>query len=334
MLKSLLTGLRGRVAMQAEIIALRHQLIVFQRTQKPKRIMLKGIDRCLWVWLSRLWSGWQSSLIMVKPETVIRWHHQGFRWYWTWKVRHGQSGRPRVPKETRDLIRIMSRENPLWGAPRIHSELLKLGFRIAQASVAKYMVRNPKPPSQTWRTFLTNHVSQLVSVDFFTVHTVWFEILFVFIVLAHDRRRVIHFNVTAHPTAEWTAQQMLEAFPYDTAPEYLLRDRDRIYGQEFCKQVEVMNIKEVLSAPRSPWQRAYVERVIGSIRRECLDHVIVVDEESLRRTLRSYFSYYHRSRLHLSLDKDSPDSRSVQSVGRVIAFPEVGGLHHRYERVA
>jgi len=320
--------------MQAEIIALRHQLIVFQRTQKPKRIMLKGIDRCLWVWLSRLWSGWQSSLIMVKPETVIRWHHQGFRWYWTWKVRHGQSGRPRVPKETRDLIRIMSRENPLWGAPRIHSELLKLGFRIAQASVAKYMVRNPKPPSQTWRTFLTNHVSQLVSVDFFTVHTVWFEILFVFIVLAHDRRRVIHFNVTAHPTAEWTAQQMLEAFPYDTAPEYLLRDRDRIYGQEFCKQVEVMNIKEVLSAPRSPWQRAYVERVIGSIRRECLDHVIVVDEESLRRTLRSYFSYYHRSRLHLSLDKDSPDSRSVQSVGRVIAFPEVGGLHHRYERVA
>jgi putative transposase len=286
MLKSLLTGLRGRVAMQAEIIALRHQLIVFQRTQKPKRIMLKGIDRCLWVWLSRLWSGWQSSLIMVKPETVIRWHHQGFRWYWTWKVRHEQSGRPRVPKETRDLIRIMSRENPLWGAPRIHSELLKLGFRIAQASVAKYMVRNPKPPSQTWRTFLTNHVSQLVSVDFFTVHTVWFEILFVFIVLAHDRRRVIHFNVTAHPTAEWTAQQMLEAFPYDTAPKYLLRDRDRIYGQEFCKQVEVMNIKEVLSAPRSPWQRAYVERVIGSIRRECLDHVIVVDEESLRRTLR------------------------------------------------
>jgi transposase InsO family protein len=172
------------------------------------------------------------------------------------------------------------------------------------------------------------------SVDFFTVHTVWFEILFVFVVLAHDRRRVVHFNVTGHPTAEWTAQQMLEAFPFDTASKYLLRDRDRIYGEEFRKQVEVMNIKEVLSAPRSPWQRAYVERVIGSIRRECLDHVIVFDEESLRRTLRSYFCYYHRSRLHLSLDKDSPDSRSVQSVGRVIAFPEVGGLQHRYERVA
>jgi putative transposase len=266
MLNSLLIGLRGQAAMQAEIIALRHQLTVFQRTQKPKRIMLNGIDRCLWVLLSRLWSGWRSALIMVKPETVIGWHHQGFRRYWTWKVRHGRSGRPRVPKETRDLIRIMSRENPLWGAPRIHSELLKLGVRISQASVAKYMVRNPKPPSQTWRTFLTNHVSQLVSVDFFTVHTVWFEILFVFVVLAHDRRRVVHFNLTGHPTAEWTAQQMLEAFPFDTAPKYLLRDRDRIYGEEFRKQVEVMNIKEVLSAPRSSWQRAYVERVIGSIR--------------------------------------------------------------------
>ena len=222
MLNSLLIGLRGQAAMQAEIITLRHQLTVFQRTQKPKRIMLNGIDRCLWVLLSRLWSGWRSALIMVKPETVIGWHHQGFRWYWTWKVRHGRSGRPRVPKETRDLIRIMSRENPLWGAPRIHSELLKLGVRISQASVAKYMVRNPKPPSQTWRTFLTNHVSQLVSVDFFTVHTVWFEILFVFVVLAHDRRRVVHFNVTGHPTAEWTAQQMLEAFPFDTAPKYFV----------------------------------------------------------------------------------------------------------------
>jgi putative transposase len=228
----------------------------------------------------------------------------------------------------------MSRENPIWGAPRIHSELMKLDIKISEASVAKYMVRPPKPPSQTWRTFLKNHVSQLASVDFFTVHTIWFEVLFVFIVLTHDRRRVVHFNVTAHPTAEWTALQMLEAFPFDTAPRYLLRDRDRIYGQEFRNQVAVMNIKEVLSAPRSPWQRAYVERVIGSIRRECLDHVIVLSEESLRRTLRSYFSYYHRSRLHLSLERDSPESRSVQSIGRIVAFPQVGGLHHRYDRVA
>jgi len=207
-----------------------------------------------------LWSGWRSSLIIVKPETVIGWHRQGFRCYWTWKIRHGQPGRPCVAKETRNLIRVLSRDNPLWGAPRIHGELMKLGIKISEASVAKYMVRNPKPPSQTWRTFLGNHVSQLASVDFFTVHTVWFEILFVFIVLTHDRRRIVHFNVTAHPTAEWTALQIREAFPFDTAPRYLLRDRDRIYGQEFRVQMEVMNINEVLSAPRSPWhvQRAVV----------------------------------------------------------------------------
>jgi putative transposase len=333
-LSSLLTGLRGQAAVQAENIALRHQLTVLQRTHQTKRPVLKPRDRCLGVWLSRLWSNWRSALIIVKPETVIGWHRQGFRWYWTWKIRHGKPGRPQVPKDTRDLIRTMSRENPIWGAPRIHSELMKLGIQISEASVAKYMVRRRKPPSLTWRTFLDNHVSQLASVDFFTVHTVWFEVLFVFIVLAHDRRRIVHFNVTAHPTAEWTAQQMLEAFPFDTAPRYLLRDRDRIYGQEFRNQVAVMDINEVLSAPWSPWQRAYVERVIGSIRRECLDHMIVLNEESLRHTLRSYFSYYHRSRLHLSLERDSPESRPVQSVGRVVAFPEVGGLHHRYERVA
>jgi putative transposase len=333
-LSSLLTGFHGQAALQAENIALRHQLTVLQRNHKPNRTVLKASDRCLWVWLSRLWSNWRSALIIVKPETVIGWHRKGFRWYWTWKVRHGKPGRPLVPKGTRDLIRTMSRENPTWGAPRIHSELMKLGIQISEASVAKSMIRSRRPPSQTWRTFLDNHVSQLASVDFFTVHTVWFEVLFVFIVLVHDRRRIVHFNVTAHPTAEWTAQQMLEAFPFDTAPRYLLRDRDRTYGQEFRKQVSVMNIKEVLSAPRSPWQRAYVERVIGSIRRECLDHLIVLNQESLRRTFRSYLSYYHRSRLHLSLERDTPESRPVQSIGRVVAFPEVGGLHHRYERVA
>jgi len=221
-----------------------------------------------------------------------------------------------------------------WGAPRIHSELLKLGIKISEASVAKYMVRHPKPPSQTWRTFLKNHATQLASMDFFTVPTALFRILFVFIVIQHDRRRLVHFNVTAHPTAEWTARQILEAFPFDLAPKYLLRDRDRIYGHAFREQVAVMQIKEVLGAPRSPWQRAYVERVIGSIRRECLDHVIVLDEEGLRRVLAAYIRYYHKSRLHLSLEKDSPDPRSVQSVGKIVAIPEVGGLHHRYERRA
>jgi transposase InsO family protein len=334
MLSSLLRSLRTQAATQAEILALRHQLVVLQRTHNRKRLILHRADRWLWVWLSQLWTGWRSALIIVKPETVLSWHRQGFRRYWTWKVRHGCTGRPCVSKETRNLIRSLSRDNPLWGAPRIHGELLKLGIDVSQASVAKYMVRHPRPSSQNWRTFLTNHVSQLVSVDFFTVHTIWFEVLFVFVVLAHDRRRIVHFNVTAHPTAEWTAQQIVEAFPFDSAPQYLLRDRDRIYGYEFCRQVEMMGIKEVLSAPRSPWQQGYVERVIGSIRRECLDHVIVFNETSLRRTLRSYLRYYHRSRLHLSLDKDSPDSRSVQTIGNVVAIPEVGGLHHRYERRA
>jgi transposase InsO family protein len=198
------------------------------------------------------------------------------------------------------------------------------------------MVRHPKPPSQTWRTFLDNHVKNLVSVDFFTVPTIRFQVLYVFLVLAHDRRRVVHFNVTAHPTAEWTAQQLREAFPFDQVPRYLLRDRDKIFGDTFREQVKDMKIEEVLSAPRSPWQRAYVERVIGSIRRECLDHVIVLGESSLRRTLSSYFSYYHQTRPHLSLEKDTPKPRPIQGpeLGRVVAMPQVGGLHHRYERRA
>ena len=198
------------------------------------------------------------------------------------------------------------------------------------------MVRGRKPPSQTWRTFLDNHLQQLVSIDFFTLPTIRFQVLYVFLVLAHDRRRILHFNVTARPTAEWTGQQLREGFPFDQIPRYLLRDRDAIFGKDFQEQVRDMGIHEVLSAPRSPWQRAYVERVIGSIRRECLDHVIVFHESSLRRTLACYFQYYHRSRTHLSLEKDSPEPRSIQppAMGRVVGLPQVGGLHHRYERRA
>jgi putative transposase len=230
----------------------------------------------------------------------------------------------------------MSRENPLWGVPRMHGELLKLGIDVGETSVSKYMVRQRKPPSQTWRTFLENHVKSLVSVDFFTVPTIRFEILYVFLVLAHERRRIIHFNVTTHPTAEWTAQQLWEAFPWDTSPHYLLRDRDRILGQDFVNEVEAMGIQQVLSAPRSPWQRAYVERVIGTIRRECLDHVIVFNERSLSRHLQGFLDYYHRRRTHLGLQKDAPEPRPIQSAerGQVISIPQVGGLHHRYERRA
>jgi transposase InsO family protein len=241
-----------------------------------------------------------------------------------------------VSKEIPQLIRKMSRENPLWGAPRIHGELLKLGIDIGETSVGKYIPRKRKPPSQTWQTFLENHVKTMVSIDFFTVPTIRFQVLYVFLALAHDRRRVVHFNVTAHPTAEWTAQQLREAVPFGQAPKYLLRDRDRIFGNEFTTQVADWGMEEVLSAPRSPWQRAYVERVIGAIRRECLDHVIVFNEASLYQHLKSFLTYYHASRTHLSLAKDSPEPRFVQPLesGAILAIPQVGGLDHRYERRA
>jgi transposase InsO family protein len=317
-----------------EILALRHQLGVLHRS--VKRPKLTPADRCLWAWLYEIWDEWRSGLFLVQPSTVIGWHRKGFRLFWTGQIRGGKPGRPAVPQEIRDLIRAMSRENLLWGAPRIHSELRKLGFDIAETSVSKYMIRHRRPPSQTWKTFLGNHVKSMVSVDFFTVPTIRFQILYVFLVLAHDRRRILHFAVTAHPTAEWTAHQLREAFPWDSAPRYLLRDRDRIFGPELVEQVKAMGIKQVLSAPRSPWQRAYVERVIGTIRRECLDHVIVFNRASLSRHLNRFLDYYHHSRCHLSLAKDTPESRPVQPPerGRVISIPQVGGLHHRYERRA
>ena len=229
--------------------------------------------------------------------------------------------------------------NPLWGAPRIHGELRKLGIEIAQATVGKYLGRNrrrPGPPSQTWRTFLANHVSQLASIDFFTVPTATFRVLFVFVVLAHDRRRIVHVNVTAHPTAAWTAQQLREAWPCDTAPRFLLRDRDAIYASDLRRTAAAMGLEEVLTAPRAPWQNPFVERVIGSLRRECLDHVIVWNERALRRHLQQYLGYYHQWRTHLSLDKDPPVPRANQtpSDGRIVAVPHLGGLHHHYERRA
>ena len=335
LLDTLFSFLRSRAALGLENLALRHQIGVLQRSTR-KRPKLTLMDRLLWAWLSQVWRDWRSALAIVQPKTVIAWHRRGFGLFWAWKIRRGQPGRPALPREVRDLIRRMCRENPTWGAPRIHGELLKLGINVGESSVSKYMVRSRKPPSQTWRTFLENHAKQLVSIDFFTVPTIRFQVLYVFLVLAHDRRRILHFNVTAHPTAEWTGQQLREAFPFEQGPRYLLRDRDAIFGEEFRRQVKDMGIHEVLSAPRAPWQRAYVERVIGSIRRECLDHVIVFHESSLRRTLASYFQYYHRSRTHLSLGKDSPEPRSIQppAMGRVVAVPQVGGLHHRYERRA
>jgi putative transposase len=257
LLANLSSILHSRAALQLENLALRHQIGVFLRSSR-KRSKLTLVDRLIWVWLSRIWSDWRSALAIVEPETVLAWHRKGFRLFWTWKVRHGQPGRPVISREVRDLIRKMCRENSSSGAPRIHGELLKLGIEIGESSISKYMVRSRKPPSQTWRTFLENHAQQLVSIDFFTVPTIRFQVLYVFLVLAHDRRRILHFNVTARPTAEWMGQQLREAFPFDQSPRYMLRDRDRIFGDDFREQVRDMDICEVLSAPRSPWQRAYV----------------------------------------------------------------------------
>ena len=326
--------LSGRCNLAFENLALRQQLAILKRTQKRPVISTK--DRLFWVWLSRIWSEWRASLLIVKPDTVIGWHRKGFRLFWTRLSRRKIGGRHSASSQIRALIKQMTQANPLWGAPRIHGELLKLGIDISERTVSRLMPKNRKPPSQTWRTFLDNHIREMVSIDFLTVPTATFRVLYVLVVLAHDRRRVVYFNVTEHPTAAWTAQQIIEAFPEDTAPRFLLRDRDQIYGEEFRRRVAGMRIEEVMTAPHSPWQSPYVERLIGSIRRECLDHVIVLGENNLRRILRSYIAYYHRTRTHLALSKDAPEPRAKQppDLGAVIEIAEVGGLHHRYERRA
>jgi putative transposase len=324
---------RSRASVQLEILALRHQLAVYQR--RPARPRVKVADRLLWAWLSRAWDGWRNVVVFVQPSTVIAWQRRWFRDHWA-RLSHSRSGRPAVAKGVRDLIRTMSTANPRWGSPRIVGELAKLGIHVAKATVEKYMVRPKKPPSPTWRAFLENHVKDLVSADFFVVPTVTFKVLFVFFVIAHARRRIVHFAVTEHPTAEWTAQQVVEAFPWEAAPRFLLRDRDAMYGPAFKVRVENLGIEEVLTAPRSPWQNPFAERLIGSIRRECLEQVIVLDERHLRRLLGQYVEHYHRWRCHRALDMDAPGHRPVQGPehGDVVAVAEAGGLYRHYERRA
>jgi transposase InsO family protein len=327
------SSLRSQRELALENLALRQQLAVLKRTTKRPRLI--HADRVFWVALSRLWPDWQNALILVKPETVIRWHRKGFKLYWTWKSR-SRGGRPRIDVEIRTLIGRMARENPTWGAPRIHGELRMLGLQVSEATVSRTMPRRTKPPSQSWRTFLRNHAQDLVSIDFFVVPTATFRILYVFLVLEHDRRGIVHFAVTEGPSAQWTGQQLVNAFPYDSAPKVLIRDRDKIYGAAFVRRVRAMGIEQVLTAPQSPWQNPYCERVIGTLRRECLDHVIVLGERHLRRILRQYLEYYHESRTHLALDKDAPEPREREAAdeGKVVALPMVGGLHHRYSRCA
>jgi hypothetical protein len=273
---------RRAASLHLEILALRHQLTVVNRSRR-RRTRFTSADRLLWAGLSRVWRGWRSALYIVRPDTVVAWHRRGFRLFWTWKSRR-RTGRPSVPADVRALIRELSTANPLWGAPRIHGELQKLGISVSQSTVATFMRRAPRPPSHTWRTFLTNHASQIMAADLFVVPSVTFQLLFVLVVLAHDRRRVVHVAVTRHPTAAWTAQQLRNAFPDHEAPRYLLHDRDSVFA-DVATTTAGMNIQTVRTAPRSPRQNAYVERVIGSIRRECLDHVIVVNASGLHRVL-------------------------------------------------
>jgi len=334
LLRSLGLICRGHRAVALENVALRQQLAVFRRT--VRRPQLRTRDRLFWVLLAQVWPEWRTALIVVQPDTVLRWHRQWLRRRWTQRSTHARPGRPGTAAAIRTLVDKMGAANPLWGAPRIHGELLKLGIAVSERTVSRLLRRHCRPPSQTWRTFLTNHVTSLVSMDFFTVPTLTGRVLFVLVLLTHHRRRIVHTAITEHPTAAWTAQQIIDAFPYDTTPRWLMRDRDAIYGDAFRRRVAGMGMTEVISAPSSPWQNPYAERLIGSIRRECLNHMIVFGERHLRGVLSAYLVYYHTARTHLALEKDAPTPRrvQVQTEGPVVAFAEVGGLHHRYERRA
>ena len=324
LLETILGSLKSRAELQLEVLALRQQLaMVAQRDRK--RLRFHPQERWFWILLYRLWPSCLQTLKVFQSDTLVRWHRKGFSFYLRFKSLSGGDGRPTISREIRQLIRRMSRDNVGWGAPRIHGELRMLGIDVCESTVAKYMIRHRKPPSQSWRTFLDNHASDTASVDFFTVPTATFRVLYVFVILKHDKREVIHFNITQNPTAQWTAQQLVEAFPIDPPPRYLLRDRDAIYGERFCRRVKSLGIKDVISAPR-----------FGSIRRECLNHVIVLNEGHLRRQLEQYFAYYHEARTHLSLVKQCPRHRTVESPdrSRVVAFPHIGGLHHEYRLAA
>jgi transposase InsO family protein len=327
----LIAPFKSQIRLEAENAALRHQLIVLRRKMQG-RVRLTNNDRWFFIQLYRWFPSILNVLTIISPESLVRWHRAGFRSYWRWKSRQ-RGGRPLIEADLRALIRRMSLENPLWGAPRIHGELLKLGFEVAQSSVAKYMVRRRGPPSQGWRTFLRNHAPDIAAMDLFVAPTIGFDLLYAFVIVRLDRRDLVWINVTKNPTAEWIARQLTEAFPWDEAPQYLIRDRDRIYGAIVTRRLRAIGIRDKPIAPASPWQNGFAERLIGSIRRECVDHMIILGEAHLRRILRAYACYYNDIRTHRSLDKDAPVSRQVQRIGSIESRAILGGLHHHYVRV-
>jgi len=327
----LASSFKSKIRLEAENAALRHQVIVLRR--KPRRrVRLTNHDRWFFVQLYRWFPSILTVITIVQPETLVRWHRAGFRCYWRWKSRR-RGGRPQIEADLRALIRQMSTENLLWGAPRIHGELLKLGFSVAQSTVAKYMVKRRGPPSQGWKTFLRNHAPDIAAMDLFVVPTIGFKLLYGFVIVRIDRRDLVWINVTTNPTAEWIARQLIEAFPWDGAPGYMIRDRDRIYGAVVTRRLRAMGIRDKPIAAASPWQNGFAERLIGSIRRECLDHIIVSGEAHLRRILIAYAAYYNSVRTHRSLNKDAPIFRPIQQTGIIRLVPILGGLHHHYVRV-
>jgi putative transposase len=320
----------------AEVVALRQQLAVFKRKQaRPK---LRRLDRFFWVALRHLWSGWADALIIVQPETVVSWHRAGFRLFWSWRSRSRGLGRPTISGEIRQLIRRMKADNPSWGAPRIHGELLMLGLDISEPTVSRYLKRlKPRgnaEKAQRWLVFLKNHREVIAALDFFTVPTLTFRVLYCLFVIEHGRRRILHFNTTAHPTSEWIVQQLREAFPLPNPYRYVVLDRDAKFNPDVLGTLEASGIVPIQTSARSPWQNGTAERWVGSCRREMVDHIIPLNEEHLRRLGREYLSYYHGDRTHKGLRKQTPAGRSVEwrlnQRCEVLAVPRVGGLHHRY----
>lgn len=325
--------LKSRSDTALEILALRQQVAVLKR-KRPRPVM-NSWDRVFWTTLRRLWSRWSDVVVIVKPETVVRWHRAGFRLYWRWRSRR-QGGRPKVSDEIRGLIRRLAEENRDWGAPKIHGELLKLGFVVSERTVARYLrrVRRGGDPSKRWLAFLQNHREVIVAFDFFTVPTLTFQLLYCFFVIEHGRRRILHFNVTRHPSAEWVVQQLREAFPEAGPYRYVILDRDSKFDATVITFLKATGLKPKRTSIQSPWQNGTAERWIGSCRREMLDHVIALDERHLLRLMRDYVSYHHQDRIHDSLEKDTPVKRAVEqkptASAKVISMPRIGGLHHRY----
>jgi transposase InsO family protein len=323
--------LKSRCRLEAKNLFLRHQLNIALRRAPPRR-RLHGIDRALLAWMTRLWPSLLGATQVVQPETILRSHRSGFKAFWRWKSRN-RVGRPKIDRGLRDLIQRLSRENLLWGASRIHGELLMLGFEVAQSTVSKYVAGLSKPPSQTWKIFLRNHAEAIAVIDMCVVPTLTFDLLFAFLVLGHGRRQLLWFEVTRHPTAEWLAPQISEAFAWTPAPAYLVRDNDRAYGHTFQCRVRAMGIRDRPISPGGPWQYGIAERLIGTLRRECLDHIAIFGEAHLRQILSAYAAYYNQARTHLALKKDAPLHRAIQWFGTIVAIPILAGLRYQYVRI-